>query len=101
MGDIYQLMLKAHDAGDMRKVVNLQGEADAIYKILLQYNGITAGKEIMRLLGLDCGTVRKPLKAFTQHDRDVLLAKLNETTFFQHNRESETVTATHGMRNQR
>ncbi len=101
MGDIYQLMLKAHDAGDMRTVVSLEGEADAIYKILLQYNGITAGKEIMRLLGLDCGTVRKPLKAFTQYDRDVLLAKLNETTFFQHNRESETVTATHGLRNQR
>jgi N-acetylneuraminate lyase len=91
MGDIYQQMLKAHDAGDMKKVVNLEGEADAIYKILLQYNGITAGKEMMRLVGLDCGTVRMPLKPFTDYDREILLRKLNDTTFFQHNRRLATM----------
>ena len=90
MGDIYQEMLKAHHAGEMKKVVNLEGEADAIYKIILKHNGVTAGKEIMRFLGIDCGGVRKPLKAFTASDRDALLTSLNKTTFFQHNKAGMT-----------
>jgi N-acetylneuraminate lyase len=96
MGDIYQQMLNALEAGDMKRVVDLEGEADAIYKIILQYNGITAGKEMMRLLGLDCGPVRKPLKAFTDAERKTLLSKLNQTTFFQHHGAAATVTAHYG-----
>ncbi len=85
MGDIYQQMLKAHHAGDLETVVNLEGEADAIYKIILQHNGITAGKEIMRFLGVDCGSVRKPLKGFTKSDSETLLQRLRATTLFHHN----------------
>jgi N-acetylneuraminate lyase len=91
MGDIYQQMLTAHHAGDIKRVVELEGEADAIYKILLQYNGITAGKEMMRLLGVDCGAVRKPLKPFTESDRNIFLTKLRQTTFFQHNKDAVPV----------
>lgn len=91
MGDIYQQMLTAHHAGDMNAVVNLEREADAIYKIFLTHNGITAGKEMMRLLGVDCGTVRKPLKQFTNGDRETLLSTLKETTFFQHNKNAVAV----------
>lgn len=101
MGDIYQEMLKAHHAGEMDTVVNLEGQADAIYKIILKHNGITAGKEMMRLLGIDCGTVRKPLKAFTKYDREMLLAKLNETTFFQHNKDTAGVANQYGAQNHR
>jgi N-acetylneuraminate lyase len=90
MGDIYQEMLKAHHAGEIKKVVDLEGEADAIYKIILKHNGVTAGKEIMRFLGIDCGPVRKPLKAFSASDRDTLRASLNNTTFFQHNKAGMT-----------
>jgi N-acetylneuraminate lyase len=96
MGDIYQEMLNAHHSGDMKTVVNLEGEADAIYKIILKHNGVTAGKEIMRLIGIDCGTVRKPLKGFTESERGRLLAALNQTTFFQHNKIPATVTQHHG-----
>ena len=96
MGDIYQEMLNAHHGGDMKTVVNLEGEADAIYKIILKHNGVTAGKEIMRLIGIDCGTVRKPLKGFTESERGRLLAALNQTTFFQHNKIPATVTQHHG-----
>jgi N-acetylneuraminate lyase len=88
MGDIYQQMLQAHLAGDLKTVVTLEGEADAIYKIILQHNGITAGKEIMRFLGVDCGSVRKPLKGFTTSDSETLLQKLRETTLFHHNQKN-------------
>jgi N-acetylneuraminate lyase len=85
MGGIYQKMLDAHGAGDMKTVVALEGEADAIYKIILQHNGISAGKEIMQFIGMDCGTVRKPLKGFTKAESETLLRKLKETTFFHYN----------------
>jgi N-acetylneuraminate lyase len=84
MSGLYQKMLTANHSGDSKTVVNLEGEADAIYKIILQYNGISAGKEIMRMIGVDCGAVRKPLKAFTKPDRETLLEKLKQTTFFHH-----------------
>lgn len=82
MSGLYQKMLKAHHAGDFESAVDLQGEADAIYRIILQYNGVGAGKEIMRLIGMDCGPVRRPLKAFTPAEGETLLRKLKETTFF-------------------
>lgn len=84
MSDLYRKMLDAHHAGDHKNVIRLEGEADAIYKIILGYNGIGAGKEIMSLIGVDCGPVRKPLRVFDQADRESLLQKLKETTFFQH-----------------
>ncbi len=84
MSDIYRKMLDAHHAGDIENVIRLEGEADAIYKIILGYNGIGAGKEIMSLIGVDCGPVRKPLKTFDTSDRESLLKKLKDTTFFQH-----------------
>ena len=84
MGGIYQKMLHAHHGGDMNKLISLQAEADRIYKIILQYNGIGAGKEIMNFIGLDCGPVRMPLKAFSKAERETLLGKLKDTALFQY-----------------
>jgi N-acetylneuraminate lyase len=84
MPHVYHKMLVAYHEGDLRKVTRLQGEADAIYKILLQFNGIAAGKEVMKFIGVDCGKVRKPLKGLTNQESENLLKKLNETSFFLH-----------------
>ncbi len=83
MNGLYQKMLSAYLIGDSANVLTLEGEADAIYKIMALYNGISVGKEIMRLIGLDCGPVRRPLKAFTKEDSETLLQKLKMTTLFQ------------------
>jgi len=82
MSALYHKMLAAYHEGDFKAVTRLQGEADAIYKILLQYNGIAAGKEVMKFIGVDCGKVRMPLKALTNQESDSLFKKLLETTFF-------------------
>lgn len=84
MSSIYHKMLAAHHDGNEQAVIALEGEADAIYKVLLSYNGIIAGKEVMRFLGTDCGPVRKPLRPLTPADSELLLRKLQQTTFFQH-----------------
>jgi hypothetical protein len=54
-------MLTAHHTGDLKTVVSLQSETDAIYKIILQHNSITAGRK-MRILG--DSDQSKPLKGF-------------------------------------
>jgi len=85
MSGIYHKMLHAYDNGDVEKVISLQAEADRIYQILLQYNGIGAGKEIMKFIGVDCGPVRVPLKAFTKSESEGLMEKLKQTTLLQYN----------------
>ena len=82
MGAFYSDMLHAYNTNDQKMVIQLQREADSIYRILSAYNGIIAGKEIMRFIGVDCGPVRRPLKTLTREDSQALLDKLKETTLF-------------------
>ena len=82
MGDIYFKMLDAYHAANFEKLNTLQAEATEIYKIMSDYNAMIAGKEIMRLIGIDCGPVRKPLKSLKPSDSAALLERLQKTTFF-------------------
>jgi N-acetylneuraminate lyase len=91
MSTIYLEMLKAYHAGEFEKLTALEGEADAIYKILLSYNGLIAGKEVMRYLGVDCGPVRRPLNPLTRPEREALYQKLNDTTFFKHTPQGKAI----------
>jgi N-acetylneuraminate lyase len=84
MAGLYHKMLAAYHEGDLKLVTKLQGEADGVYKVLLQFNGIAAGKEVMKFIGLDCGKVRRPIRAITKQESETLRKKLNETTFFAH-----------------
>jgi N-acetylneuraminate lyase len=83
MSSIYYDMLNAYHAGDHEKVIALQGEANAIYKVLFTHHGVVAGKEVMRLIGVDCGPVRKPLRPLRKSDSIVLRTMLETTTFFE------------------
>lgn len=82
MSGIYFDMVEAYHAGDHERTVQLQREASIIYKVLLSNNGLIAGKEVMRYLGIDCGPVRRPLKAMSAATSDALLTNLQLTTFF-------------------
>lgn len=82
MGEIYFKMLDAFHASNFEKLTTLEGEANAIYKILNDYNSLVAGKEMMRHIGIDCGPVRRPLKSLKAADSTSLLARLQNTSFF-------------------
>lgn len=87
MNALYLKMIEAISKGDSATVLKLEEEADAIYKIILAYNNIISGKEIMRFIGVDCGPVRRPLKALTQADSETLYEKLKATTLFSYTSE--------------
>jgi N-acetylneuraminate lyase len=53
-------------------------------KILLSNGGgLEAGKEIMRLIGLDCGEVRLPMRPLDASAKTRLKANLDELGFFE------------------
>lgn len=89
MNALYLKMIEAISKGDSETVLQLEEEADAIYKIILAYNNIISGKEIMRFIGVDCGPVRRPLKALTQADSETLYEKLKATTLFSYTSEKK------------
>jgi N-acetylneuraminate lyase len=82
MGDIYFKMLEAYHSGNFERLTTLEAEATAIYKILNDYNSLIAGKEVMRLIGVDCGPVRKPLSPLKASDIAALQERLQKTSFF-------------------
>lgn len=83
MGEIYFRMLDAFHDADFEKLNQLQAEATSIYNVLGDFNAMIAGKEIMQYVGVDCGPVRRPLKALTNEERAALRERLHRTTFFE------------------
>lgn len=92
MNSLYLKMIEAISKGDSETVLQLEGEADAIYKIILAYNNIISGKEIMRFIGVDCGPVRRPLKQLSEADSETLYQKLKATTLFRYTSEKNFTT---------
>lgn len=82
MGSAYFQMLDAYHSGDHEKLARIQIEATRIYQILNDYNSLIAGKAAMRLIGIDCGPVRRPLRNLSASDETALAERLRKTSFF-------------------
>jgi N-acetylneuraminate lyase len=91
MSSIYHKMLHARTKGNDAHALQLQKEADAIYRVILAFHGVSAGKEIMNYLGTHCGPVRMPLQALTEQEREKLITQLKATTFFRHANDSQHI----------
>jgi N-acetylneuraminate lyase len=82
MNALYLQVIEALGRGDAEATERLQADADAIYHVILAYNNIISGKEIMKFLGVDCGPVRRPLNSLTPNDSETLFQKLKATPLF-------------------
>jgi len=82
MNSLYLKVIDAIANGDQASVARLQADADAIYHVILAYNNIISGKELMKFLGVDCGPVRRPLNSLSPADSQTLLQKLQATPLF-------------------
>ncbi len=82
---LYIQMIKAYEHKDMETARTLQDKSIYMIKILQQYGGaIIAGKSIMKMLGLDCGPCRLPLKTLDQKEEKALKRELDDISFFQY-----------------
>jgi N-acetylneuraminate lyase len=73
---------EAFNAGDVVRARELQAKGNWIVRIFLQFPSLSAIKEIMRLIGFDCGSARSPLLPLTDEQKGQLREMLEEVGFF-------------------
>jgi N-acetylneuraminate lyase len=79
---LYKRMLAAFDAGDFRQARELQRRSVELVRVIETRGGLAANKEMMRLVGVDCGPVRPPLTPIEPTDADRLSSQLDDIGFF-------------------
>jgi N-acetylneuraminate lyase len=79
---LYRRMLAAFDAGDVRLARKLQRQSVELVRAIEAHGGMAANKEVMRLVGVDCGPVRPPLTPIEPADADRLKGQLQDIGFF-------------------
>lgn len=62
---LYTQLIEAFDSGDLETARNRQQLSIDMIRLLGKYGGIATGKAYMKLLGLDCGEFRLPVKNMT------------------------------------
>ena len=80
-----RLFVKLYDAccrSDMPAARELQAQANRIIDAYVKYGGIPALKEILRLMGYDCGYCRRPLGRLTAAQIAGLSAELRDHGFW-------------------
>ncbi len=80
---IYQRLLTAFAAGDMEAVRREQSRSQAIVRAFIPYGSRGAQKAIMRMIGIDCGPSRLPVRTLTTTQYVALEQELREIGFFE------------------
>ena len=80
---LYRRIIEAFDAGDLQAAQALQDQAMAMIRAGHRWGpGVAGFKEIMRMIGLDLGGVRPPLRPLTAEQSRGLRAELEQIGFF-------------------
>jgi N-acetylneuraminate lyase len=79
---IYHRIIKAFKEGDLETAQTEQARANAMIATFIRFGGLSAGKSIMRLIGLDCGPVRLPLRTLSSEKKKALRMELEQIGFF-------------------
>jgi N-acetylneuraminate lyase len=80
---LYHRIIRAHAAGDLATARREQAKAQAFIDVMNRFGGQPAGKAIMKLIGIDCGPVRLPMRALTPADEVALRTALEAVGFFE------------------
>ncbi|MBT3244084.1 MAG: dihydrodipicolinate synthetase [Bacteroidetes bacterium] len=84
MPELYYSIIKAFDKGDLEEANRLQIISMRVIQVYTKYGGISAGKAIMRMLGLDCGVPRLPVEQLPSDQEKALFNDLKDTGFFEY-----------------
>jgi len=80
---VYHRIIAAYGRGDMAAAQDEQARANAMIAVLIRYGGLPpAGKAFMKAIGLDCGTVRLPLRSLTAEQEEALRGEAEAAGFF-------------------
>ena len=79
---IYREIHNGYKTGEIAKGQELQVRANQVTRVLFSFGFFGALKEVMRMLGFDCGIPRLPHRPFAAGKRDDLRAELDAIEFF-------------------
>ena len=79
---IYREIHYSYQIGDIAKGQELQIRANQVTRVLFSFGFFGALKEVMQMLGFDCGKPRLPQRPFAEEKRDELRAELEAIDFF-------------------
>lgn len=81
---LYSQLISAFDLGDLETARRLQQRSIDMIRLLGKYGGIATGKAYMKMIGLDCGEFRLPVKNMAKQEFDAFksdVERLNFSTF--------------------
>ncbi len=62
---LYHALIRAFDEGNLREAQKLQQMSIDMITLLDKYGGMATGKAYMKLVGMDCGKFRSPVRNMT------------------------------------
>jgi N-acetylneuraminate lyase len=80
---LYLELIKAYEKGDFEKANALQQQSIDMIRLLGKYGGISVGKSYMKLIGLDCGEFRLPVKNMSAEQFEIFKRDVSEIDFQQ------------------
>ncbi|MFZ5495458.1 MAG: dihydrodipicolinate synthase family protein [Verrucomicrobiota bacterium] len=80
---LFHRIIRAFRAGDFEAAGRDQAKAQEFISVMARFGGLPAGKAIMKLIGVDCGPVRLPLRTLTPAEETTLREGLDACGFFE------------------
>lgn len=78
---LYSELIDAFNKGDLEKAQTLQQTSIDMIELLGKYGGIATGKSYMKLVGIDCGKFRLPVKNMTDEEFELFESDVNALPF--------------------
>jgi N-acetylneuraminate lyase len=79
---LFLRVIEDYQSGDLTAAQREQSRATEMVAVLLRFGGLAAGKAMMKMVGIDCGPVRLPLRSLSDEQCRALRAELERIGFF-------------------
>ena len=78
---LYSQLISAFDLGDLEKARKLQQQSIDMIRLLGKYGGIATGKAYMKLIGMNCGEFRLPVKNMSSEQFEAFRKEVEQLNF--------------------
>lgn len=78
---LYSQLISVFDLGDLEAARKLQQQSIDMIRLLGKYGGIATGKAYMKLIGLNCGEFRLPVRNMTKDEFDYFKEDVEQLNF--------------------
>lgn len=80
---VYTKLIAAFEAGDLATARQLQKVSRDVIAVMVKHGGMAAAKQIMKLVGIDCGNARTPLSKISAEVSESMARDLTATGFYE------------------